>query len=297
MARKARPGGYPLRPASRTPAWSGPREQAPSAASSCWTGASPSRPRHPGRARRPPRVSLVVDAAPPELLGQGAPGQPAPVVPRLHPCPRECPVIDQANVGEPAEDILGDLSGYAALPERGGELRPGPGRERQQLQAYLPRPRLRVLVLFLLPHGPLCLPPASRQPSAVRSAYGGFAGGRSWSIRAAGPAPFDPAGPAAPTGPACRGHGGLLVQARADAELLLDLLLDLVGHVGVVAQEVAGVLLALAELVAVVGVPGAGLAHDPLLDAEVDQPALPADPEAVDDVELGLLERRATSCS
>jgi hypothetical protein len=45
-------------------------------------------------------------------------------------------------------------------------------------------------------------------------------------------------------------------------ELLLDLLLDLVGQVGVVAQEVAGVLLALAELVALVGVPSAGLADE-----------------------------------
>src|SRR5215831_13049613 len=54
------------------------------------------------------------------------------------------------------------------------------------------------------------------------------------------------------------------IQARAHAELLLDLLLDLVGQVGVVAQEGAGVLLALSQLVALVGVPGAGLAHDPL---------------------------------
>src|SRR6185437_7550104 len=69
-------------------------------------------------------------------------------------------------------------------------------------------------------------------------------------------------------------------------------LLDLVGHVRVLPQEVAGVLLTLAELVALVGVPGAGLAHDRLLDAEVDQAAFPADPDAVQDVELGHLERR-----
>src|SRR5256885_1889991 len=37
-------------------------------------------------------------------------------------------------------------------------------------------------------------------------------------------------------------RGDIRVQARADAELLLDLLLDLVGGVGVVAQEVAGIL-------------------------------------------------------
>src|SRR5581483_5847482 len=83
-----------------------------------------------------------------------------------------------------------------------------------------------------------------------------------------------------------------LVDARPDAQLLLDPLLDLVGEVGVVAQEVADVLLALAELIGVVGVPGAGLADQPLLDADVDERTLPADALAVDDVELGLLERR-----
>src|SRR5205823_4852601 len=57
--------------------------------------------------------------------------------------------------------------------------------------------------------------------------------------------------------------------ARPDTELLLDLLLDLGGHVGVLLEEVARVLLALPELVAVVGVPGAGLADDRLLDAHV----------------------------
>src|SRR5437764_946981 len=88
-------------------------------------------------------------------------------------------------------------------------------------------------------------------------------------------------------------RGDIRVQARADAELLLDLLLDLVGGVGVVAQEVAGILLALPELVALVGVPGPGLPHDPLLHAQVDEAAFPGDPGPVQDVELGDLERRA----
>ena len=78
----------------------------------------------------------------------------------------------------------------------------------------------------------------------------------------------------------------------ADAELCYDLLLDLVGEVGVVLEEGAGVLLALAELVALVGVPGAGLADEALLDAHVDEAALAGDALAVEDVELGLLERR-----
>src|SRR5262249_38982692 len=87
--------------------------------------------------------------------------------------------------------------------------------------------------------------------------------------------------------------GWVRIQARAHAELLLDLLLDLVGQVGVVAQEGAGVLLALPQLVALVGVPGAGLAHDPLLDPQVDQAAPPADPEAEKNIKSRTAERRS----
>src|SRR6478735_1778217 len=83
-----------------------------------------------------------------------------------------------------------------------------------------------------------------------------------------------------------------LVDGGSHAQLLEDELLDLVGEVGVVTQEVARVLLALAELVALVGVPGAGLADQARLDAHVDQATLAADALAVHDVELGLLERR-----
>src|SRR5262249_6854748 len=76
------------------------------------------------------------------------------------------------------------------------------------------------------------------------------------------------------------------IQARTHAELLLDLLLDLVGQVGVVAQEGAGVLLALPQLVALIGVPGAGFAHDSLLDPEIDQATFLADPDPEQDVAL-----------
>src|SRR4030095_3865612 len=82
------------------------------------------------------------------------------------------------------------------------------------------------------------------------------------------------------------------VERRADAELLLDLLLELVGEVRVVLQEVAGVLLALAELIAVVRVPGTGLLDEALLYADVDEPPLAAEALPPEDVELGLLERR-----
>src|SRR5690606_27633082 len=69
-------------------------------------------------------------------------------------------------------------------------------------------------------------------------------------------------------------------------------LLDLVGDVRVVLEEPPRVLLALAELVALVGVPGARLAQDSLIDAQVDERSLARDTVTVEDVELGLLERR-----
>src|ERR1700761_6274147 len=53
--------------------------------------------------------------------------------------------------------------------------------------------------------------------------------------------------------------GGLGGQHGTDTELFLDLLLDLVGHVGVFQQEGAGVLLALSQLLALVGEPRSGL--------------------------------------
>src|SRR6478672_9057852 len=58
---------------------------------------------------------------------------------------------------------------------------------------------------------------------------------------------------------------------RADAKLFFDLLLDLVGHVGVFQQEVAGVLLALAELFTLIGEPGTGLTDEALLDTHVNE--------------------------
>src|SRR5215831_19622244 len=88
--------------------------------------------------------------------------------------------------------------------------------------------------------------------------------------------------------------GRIRIQPRAHPELLLDLLLDLVGQIGVVVQEGTGVLLALPQLVDLVGVPGTGLAHDPLLDPEVDQATFPADPDPEQDVELGSPEWRRT---
>src|SRR5262252_7774122 len=63
----------------------------------------------------------------------------------------------------------------------------------------------------------------------------------------------------------------IVVKPRPDPQLFLDLLLDLVRQVWVLAQVVPRVLLALAELVALVGIPGARLTDDGLLDAQVDE--------------------------
>ena len=61
---------------------------------------------------------------------------------------------------------------------------------------------------------------------------------------------------------------------------------------GFALQEGLGVLAALAEALAVVGEPGAGLFDDAGLDAEIDQFADLGNALAIHDVELDLLERR-----
>src|SRR5262249_17762284 len=76
------------------------------------------------------------------------------------------------------------------------------------------------------------------------------------------------------------------------AGVLADGRLDARGDVGIVAQERLGVLAALADALAVVGEPRAGLLHDSCLDAEIDDFAHLGDALAVHDVEFDLLERR-----
>ena len=66
----------------------------------------------------------------------------------------------------------------------------------------------------------------------------------------------------------------------------------LAADVGIVLQELAGVLAALADALALVAVPGAALLDDVLRHAEIDQIAFFRDAFAVDDVELGFAERR-----
>src|SRR5439155_11768975 len=59
-------------------------------------------------------------------------------------------------------------------------------------------------------------------------------------------------------------------------------------------EELLGVLAALAQLLAFVGVPGAALLHDALVDRDVEHAALTRDALSEDEVELGLTEWRRT---
>src|SRR5205809_1169790 len=83
-----------------------------------------------------------------------------------------------------------------------------------------------------------------------------------------------------------------LGRARAQPELLAHPGLDLRRDLGMLAQEIASVLAALADAVATEGVPGTGLLDDALLGRDVDQLSLLGDAAAVQDVELRLAERR-----
>src|SRR5690606_22278994 len=67
---------------------------------------------------------------------------------------------------------------------------------------------------------------------------------------------------------------------------------DLRRQLRVVLQELTRVLLALAQLVGFIGVPGARLLDDAVFHPQVNEAALLGDALPVDDVKLGLLEWR-----
>src|ERR1041384_7211570 len=85
---------------------------------------------------------------------------------------------------------------------------------------------------------------------------------------------------------------GGLRRGAGGAGLLADLALDLARQRRVFLQEVARVVLALAEPVAVVDVPGARLLQHAVQHADLQHLALARDAVAVEDVELGVPERR-----
>src|SRR6478752_3725712 len=89
----------------------------------------------------------------------------------------------------------------------------------------------------------------------------------------------------------CLGFGLDVRRQQRDAQRLAHLVLDLARQLRVLAQELARVVPALADLLAVVGIPGPGLLQDAGVDAHVDDLAVAADALTEQDVELGRLER------
>src|SRR5439155_5421568 len=75
------------------------------------------------------------------------------------------------------------------------------------------------------------------------------------------------------------------------AELAADAVFDCLEHLGVVPEEELGVLAPLAEPLAAVREPGAGLLDDPFVDGEVEEIARARDAFAVHDVEFRFAER------
>src|SRR3954451_5920579 len=93
------------------------------------------------------------------------------------------------------------------------------------------------------------------------------------------------------------GGGGAVVVDRRDeiardAERLVDLVLDLLGHLGVLVEVGLRVVAPLAETLVAVGEERPGLADAVVLEAEIDQAPGRRDPPAERNSELGVAERR-----
>src|SRR5260221_819953 len=112
--------------------------------------------------------------------------------------------------------------------------------------------------------------------------------------RGCAPAARAAAGPARAASPPFSHLGGDGSQClrSLDAELLADLRLDLGGELRVFLQEIAGVVLALADAVLLVLVPGTGFVDHAAGDAELQNLALEGHPFAVENIEQRLAERR-----
>src|SRR5688572_5338440 len=84
----------------------------------------------------------------------------------------------------------------------------------------------------------------------------------------------------------------LALLAFGRQQLLADLALDVPRNLGMLIEEGARVLLALADALAVVAVPGARFLDEPLRHADVDDLTVAGDAGPVKDLELGFAERR-----
>ena len=80
-------------------------------------------------------------------------------------------------------------------------------------------------------------------------------------------------------------------------ELGADLAFDVARHLGMFLEKGARIVLALADALALVAVPGAGLLDDAVSLRQVDDLAFAGDAFVVHEVEFGLAERRRRPCS
>jgi len=241
-------------------------------------------------------------------------------MPRLDPRAGEGRVVDQAHLGEAGQDRGGCVLGQAVAVHGLGQLSPGPRPPGEQSQAELRACSSGSLTWPEPACGPAWSAPTWPGPGpsgpgwaavtlAARSGTAAYAsrrprgpacgrtarcgpGRRSASSRPLAPgapagAPFaDPLAPAPAAGAASASMRG------PTPSFSLIFFSISFARSGLSRRKFAGVLLALAELVAFVGVPGSRLANDGLLDPQVDQPALAANSGPENDVALGDLERR-----
>src|SRR5262249_14409848 len=85
-----------------------------------------------------------VDALGAQLPGEGATGEPPAVVPGLHPGFRERAVVDEPDLLEPRQHLLGHLVGDLPLAQGVRELLAGARGPAEQTQTDRPRPLGRV---------------------------------------------------------------------------------------------------------------------------------------------------------
>ena len=98
--------------------------------------------------QRPAR-DLVVDPLAAQLVRQRAPRQPLAGWRRLDPGPGERLVVDQADLGEPVEQALGQLARHVLLRQLVGQLLAGARLTGQGVEQDLARHRLRIGVRSL----------------------------------------------------------------------------------------------------------------------------------------------------
>ena len=172
-------------------------------------------------------------------------------------------VVDQADLGEPVEHPVGRVAGTPRLRSAVGQFGAGARPPVEQSQSRSTRAT------------------ASGSPggrwSGRRRVPGVAASGRPCGCEAGhGPAP------SSPSSEVDRGRhrrrSAQLSSTRAPMPSFSLIFFSISSaRSGLSRRKSADVLLALAELVGLVGVPGAGLLDDALLDADVDQRALAAD--------------------